>query len=90
MSDPNVYSWRSDPAKGGVTSALGDIGSHWCDLAEHVAGAKIVSVLADLATVISVRDSSGASAEAFCGHERRRPAAYADKRGRSGKCVAPF
>jgi predicted dehydrogenase len=65
MSDPNVYSWRSDPAKGGVTSALGDIGSHWCDLAEHVAGAKIVSVLADLATVIPVRYSSGASAEAF-------------------------
>jgi predicted dehydrogenase len=65
MIDPNVYSWRSDPAKGGVTSALGDIGSHWCDLAEHVAGAKIVSVLADLATVIPVRYSSGASAEAF-------------------------
>jgi predicted dehydrogenase len=65
MSDPNVYSWRSDPAKGGVTSALGDIGSHWCDLAEHVAGAKIVSVLADLATVIPVRYSSGISAEAF-------------------------
>src|SRR5258708_7119616 len=65
MTDPNVYSWCSDPAKGGVTSALGDIGSHWCDLAEHVAGAKIVSVLADLATVIPVRYSSGASAEAF-------------------------
>ena len=74
MSDPNVYSWRSDPAKGGVTSALGDIGSHWCDLAEHVAGAKIVSVLADLATVIPVRYSSGASAEAFAatsGSDRR-------------------
>ena len=38
MTDPNVYSWRSDPAKGGVSSALGDIGSHWCDLAEHVSG----------------------------------------------------
>ncbi len=65
MTDPNVYSWRSDPSKGGVSSALGDIGSHWCDLAEHVSGLKIVSVLADLATVIPVRYSSGASAEAF-------------------------
>src|SRR5215471_5265874 len=65
MNDPNVYSWRSDPAKGGVTSAIGDIGSHWCDLAEHVSGSKIVSVLADLATVIPVRYSSGQSAEAF-------------------------
>ena len=65
MTDPNVYSWRSDPAKGGVSSALGDIGSHWCDLAEHVSGLKIDSVLADLTTVIPTRYSSGASAEAF-------------------------
>lgn len=65
MTDPNVYSWRSDPAKGGATSALGDIGSHWCDLAEHVSGLKIVSVLAELTTVIPVRYSSGGSAEAF-------------------------
>ncbi len=65
MTDPNVYSWRSDPAKGGVTSALGDIGSHWCDLAEHVSGLKIASVLADLTTVIPERYSAGASAEAF-------------------------
>jgi predicted dehydrogenase len=65
MADPNVYSWRSDPTKGGVTSALGDIGSHWCDLAEHVSGLRIESVLADLTTVIPVRYSAGASAEAF-------------------------
>ncbi|MBV8437983.1 MAG: Gfo/Idh/MocA family oxidoreductase [Silvibacterium sp.] len=65
MTDPNVYSWRSDPAKGGATSALGDIGSHWCDLAEHVSGLKIVSVLAELTTVIPVRYTSGGSAEAF-------------------------
>jgi predicted dehydrogenase len=65
MTDPNVYSWRSNPEKGGVSSAIGDIGSHWCDLAEHVSGLKIVSVLADLTTVVPVRYSSGTSAEAF-------------------------
>jgi len=65
MADPNVYSWRSDPAKGGVSSALGDIGSHWCDLAEHVSGLRIASVLADLTTVIPTRYSAGGSAEAF-------------------------
>lgn len=65
MTDPHVYSWRSDPAKGGATSALGDIGSHWCDLAEHVSGLRMVSVLAELTTVIPVRYSSGSSAEAF-------------------------
>ena len=75
MNDPNVYSWRSDPAKGGLTSAVGDIGSHWCDLAEHVSGSKIVSVPADLTTVVPVRYSSGASAEAFSakGSGERRP-----------------
>ena len=65
MAGPNAYSWRSDPAKGGVSSALGDIGSHWCDLAEHVSGLKIASVLADLTTVIPTRYSAGGSAEAF-------------------------
>lgn len=65
MSDPSVYSWRMDPEKGGKSSALGDIGSHWCDLAEHVSGLKIESVLADLTTVIPMRYSSGVSREAF-------------------------
>ncbi len=74
MTDPKVYSWRSDPAKGGVSSALGDIGSHWSDLAEHVSGLRIESVLAELTTVVPVRYSSGSSAEAFSkesGGERR-------------------
>jgi predicted dehydrogenase len=65
LTDPNVYSWRSDPSKGGVTSALGDIGSHWCDLAEHVSGTRIHSVLADLSTVVPVRYSNGDPSEAF-------------------------
>ncbi len=65
MTDPNVFSWRSDPAKGGASSALGDIGSHWSDLAEHTSGLRIRSVLADLTTVVPVRYSAGASAEAF-------------------------
>ena len=65
MTDPNVFSWRSDPAKGGASSALGDIGSHWCDVAEHISGLKIASVLADLTTVIPTRYSARGSAEAF-------------------------
>ena len=76
--------------KGGTSSALGDIGSHWCDLAEHVAGSKIVSVLADLTTVVPVRYSSGASAEAFCEGRRRGNRQPRGKCGRSGKRAAPF
>jgi predicted dehydrogenase len=65
LTDPSVYSWRSDPAKGGASSALGDIGSHWCDLAQHVSGAKITAVLADLAIVVPVRYMSDPSRQAF-------------------------
>lgn len=65
MTDEHVYSWRSDPAKGGRSSALADIGSHWCDLAEHVTGARITAVLADLATAVPTRYTAGGSAEAF-------------------------
>lgn len=65
MTDDTVYSWRMDPEKGGPSSALADIGSHWIDLAEHVSGRKITHVLADLSTVVSTRYSSGHSSEAF-------------------------
>jgi len=65
MTDDHVYSWRSDPVKGGRSSALADIGSHWCDLAEHVTGARITSVLADLTTAVPTRYTTGGSAEAF-------------------------
>jgi predicted dehydrogenase len=65
MTDANVYSWRSDPTKNGVSSALADIGSHWCDLAEHISGSTITEVLADLTTVVKTRYSAGGSAEAF-------------------------
>ena len=35
------YSWRLEPDKGGASSALGDIGSHWCDLVQHITGRQI-------------------------------------------------
>jgi predicted dehydrogenase len=61
LADENVYSWRVDPRKGGASAALLDIGSHWCDLAEHVSGLRITSVLADLATVVPARYRTAAS-----------------------------
>jgi len=59
------YSWRLDPEKGGPSSAIGDIGSHWCDLAQHITGLRITDVLADLTTVIPTRKKSKASRDAF-------------------------
>jgi predicted dehydrogenase len=59
------YSWRLDPGKGGASSALGDIGSHWCDLAQHVSGLRITQVLGDITTVIPRRKKPRGSREAF-------------------------
>ena len=59
------YSWRLDPEKGGPSSALGDIGSHWCDLAQHVTGLRITHVLGDISTVIKKRKKPLGSRDAF-------------------------
>jgi predicted dehydrogenase len=59
------YSWRLEPEKGGASSALGDIGSHWCDLAQHISGLRISHVLGDLTTVIPKRKKPRGSREAF-------------------------
>src|SRR5262249_35668326 len=59
------FSWRLEPERGGASSAIGDIGSHWCDLVQHVVGQRIVEVLADLTTVIETRMKPAASVEAF-------------------------
>ncbi len=67
------FSWRLEPEHGGASSALGDIGSHWCDLAEHVSGLRIVEVLGELATVVRRRRKPVAHREAFAsgGHDDR-------------------
>jgi len=59
------YSWRLEPDKGGASSALGDIGSHWCDLAQHISGLRITDVLGDITTVIPKRKKPRGSREAF-------------------------
>lgn len=59
------YSWRLDPDKGGASSALGDIGSHWCDLAQHMSGLRITHVLGEISTVIPVRKKPRGSRDAF-------------------------
>jgi predicted dehydrogenase len=59
------YSWRLEPEKAGPTSALGDIGSHWCDLAMHISGTRITQVLGDVTTVIPKRKRPKGSREAF-------------------------
>jgi predicted dehydrogenase len=49
------YNWRVDKRLAGISRAMADIGSHWCDLAEFVSGQRITAVCADLATFLSRR-----------------------------------
>jgi predicted dehydrogenase len=39
--------WRVDPARSGPSYVVGDLGTHWLDLAEHVTGQHVSAVLAD-------------------------------------------
>jgi predicted dehydrogenase len=70
------FSWRLEPDKGGPSSAVGDIGSHWCDLATHVTGRRIEAVLADLTTVIPTRRRPAASREAFAAKDTDHTTAF--------------
>jgi predicted dehydrogenase len=43
------WNWRLLADRGGAARAVGDIGSHWIDLVQHVTGDEIVAVCAQLA-----------------------------------------
>jgi predicted dehydrogenase len=59
------FSWRLEADKGGATSSVGDIGSHWCDTAQFITGLKISRVLSSLSTAVQVRKKPTGSREAF-------------------------
>ena len=59
------WNWRLEPDKGGGLRAVGDIGSHWLDLAAYLTGQPIVSVMADLATFIALRQEPRGPVETF-------------------------
>ena len=58
-SDDN---WRVDAAAGGASRAFADIGSHWCDLVEWVAGHRISELTAVTQTVHPERARTGSVA----------------------------
>jgi predicted dehydrogenase len=39
--------WRYEPAAAGPSYVVGDLGTHWLDLAEHVTGLEVAEVFAD-------------------------------------------
>lgn len=60
--------WRVDPARGGASRAVADIGSHWVDLAEVLTGCRLEAVMAQLGTVHGRRPGRP-SAETFAGRD---------------------
>lgn len=65
MLEETDYNWRVDAGRGGVSRAVADIGSHWCDTVQFVTGRKIVEVMADLSIVWPTRKAPVGSAATF-------------------------
>jgi predicted dehydrogenase len=59
------WNWRLEPDKGGSLRAVGDIGSHWLDLATFLTGSQVTAVLADLTTFIPQRAQPRGPVETF-------------------------
>jgi predicted dehydrogenase len=45
-------SWRTDPARSGVSNCIGDIGSHCENLANYITGLEITEMCADLKSIL--------------------------------------
>ena len=61
------WNWRIDSKANGPSRCLADIGSHWCDMAEHVTGQRISSLCADVQTFHKTRKRPKRSIETFAG-----------------------
>jgi predicted dehydrogenase len=61
------WNWRVDAKENGALRAMGDIGSHWMDMIQHVTGLRISELCADLATFHRTRRKPKGSVETFSG-----------------------
>ena len=82
------FSWRLDAAESGPAAMVGDAGCHWFDLVEHVTGLRVVSVLAELKTVVSTRRKPLSSRRGLCRRGQRRDGILYGTGSRSGRDVA--
>ncbi len=61
------WNWRIDSKVNGALRAMGDIGSHWMDMVQHLTGLRITALCADLATFHKTRKRPKGSIETFAG-----------------------
>ncbi len=61
------WNWRLDAESNGKLRVMGDIGSHWMDMIQHLTGLSITAVCADLAIFHKTRKRPKGSVETFSG-----------------------
>jgi predicted dehydrogenase len=61
------WNWRIDSKANGALRAMGDIGSHWMDMIEHLTGLKITALCADLQTIHKTRKRPKVAIQTFAG-----------------------
>jgi predicted dehydrogenase len=61
------WNWRIDSKENGPSRCMADIGSHWCDMIEHLTGLRITSLCADLQTFHKTRKRPKRALETFAG-----------------------
>lgn len=61
------WSWRLDSKENGKLRVMGDIGTHWMDMIQHLTGLSISAVCGDLATFYKTRKRPKGSVETFSG-----------------------
>jgi predicted dehydrogenase len=69
------WNWRIETAAGGRSRCFADIGTHWCDMVEHLTGLRINALCADLQTFHKTRKRPKGSVETFSG-KTLQPADY--------------
>jgi predicted dehydrogenase len=65
LLDDTDWNWRLDSSQAGSTRAVGDIGSHWIDLIQHVTGRRLRRVYARLGRLHEVRRRPAAVEQTF-------------------------
>jgi predicted dehydrogenase len=61
------FNWRIESKDNGPSRTVADVGSHFCDMAEHITGLRISDVCADLQTFHKTRLKPKGQIEAFAG-----------------------
>jgi predicted dehydrogenase len=72
------YNWRIESKDNGALRAMGDIGSHWMDMIQHVTGLKISDVCCDLQTFHKTRKKPDGAVETFTGKKAKAPAKFTE------------